>query len=250
MQTARLVAIAALALFGAGGAGAAAPAPFHLVFDGKHNPDTLLHEGTFTSSSSWCPSGTAADTSIDPTTDTALRLFSCTGGGDFTAKVWPLPAEHGGSGSWQIVAGTGPLANLRGDGTFTSVRLSGNTDDPATITFQSSWDGVAALDITPPTIDLKSATARKLTRPRNAYKIRIVLSLIDTDGPVSYILQLIDPRNPTSPLASKVGQTTTGTATLSFRIRLPQRTHIVRIKIDANDAVGNTSAFAKAIRLP
>ena len=37
----------------------AAPAPFRLVFDGSHTP-TLLHEGTFTTSAAFCPSGSAA----------------------------------------------------------------------------------------------------------------------------------------------------------------------------------------------
>src|SRR5947208_14958430 len=90
VRTARVVAIAAVALLSAGGA-AAAPASFQLVFDGKHNA-SLLHEGTFTSSSSLCPSGTAADVSIDEGTLTALRRFRCDAGGDFTAKVGLLRA--------------------------------------------------------------------------------------------------------------------------------------------------------------
>ncbi len=63
-----------------------------------------------------CPSGSAADVSVEATTDTALRRFTCAGGGDFSARIAPLPAEHGGTGTWQIVDGTGPLAGLRGKG--------------------------------------------------------------------------------------------------------------------------------------
>ena len=114
MNIARLLAVGVLVLIGSGGAGAAVPSSFHLVFDGRHNA-ALLHEGTFTTSSSWCRSGTAADTAIDEATLTATRVFRCAGGGDFTAKVTPLNAEHGGIGAWQIVAGSGTLADLRGE---------------------------------------------------------------------------------------------------------------------------------------
>jgi hypothetical protein len=164
MHAIRLVTIAALALIGVGGAGAAAPPAFELVFDGRHNA-VLLHEGTFTTSSSWCPSGSAADVSIDDATLTATRQFTCAGGSDFTAKVWPLSAEHGGSGSWQIVAGTGSLESLRGEGTFTSTRLSGDASNPATIVFRASWNGVADFDDTPPIVRVRGASARKIVRP-------------------------------------------------------------------------------------
>src|SRR5689334_15297923 len=105
VHTGRMLTIAAAALLAAPGVGATPPPSFHLVFDGRHN-QALLHEGTFTTSSSWCSSGSAADVSIDDPTLTATRRFTCAGGGDFTATVSPLRAEHGGSGSWQIVSGT------------------------------------------------------------------------------------------------------------------------------------------------
>src|SRR6476659_7771765 len=116
MRTALGVAIAAVALLSTGGA-VAAPASFQLVFDGKHQAN-LLHEGTFTTSSSSCPTGTTEDVSIDEPTLTAMRQFTCDAGSSFMAKVGPLPAEHGGAGAWQIVAGSGALADLRGKGTF------------------------------------------------------------------------------------------------------------------------------------
>jgi hypothetical protein len=37
--------------------------------------------------------------------------------------------------------------------------------------------------------------------------------------------------------------------TRSFRIRVGKRTRRVRLKIEATDAVGNESAFAKTLRL-
>jgi hypothetical protein len=248
MRIVPMLMLAAVALLSAGGASATAPPAFHLVFDGAHNAQ-LLHEGTFTSSYPLCPSGQAVDTGVDATTDTAVRRFTCAGGGEFTAKVRPLPAEHGGSGSWQIVAGSGPLANLRGKGTFTSTRLSGS-DDPATITFRSTWDGVADLDVTPPAVGITSSRARKLMRPLGAYSIRLSLSLRDTGSDlVSYVLQIVDPRKPLHAFFYKVGQTTTGTVISSIRIKVPTTMRVVRIRVDANDAVGNTSAFSKTIRL-
>jgi len=248
MQRARVLAIAAIALFGAGGAGADVPASFQLVFDGKHNA-AFLHEGTFTASGSWCPSGSAADVSVDGATDTAVRQFNCPGGGTFTATVTPLPAEHGGTGTWQIVSGSGPLAELRGKGTFTSTRLSGSSDNPATITFRSTWQGAAAFDVVPPAVGVTKWSARKLKRPAGAYDVRLVLSLTDTDGPVSFVLQVVDPRKPLNSFVYKLGKTATGTATSAFRIKVPKKTRIVEIKIDASDAVGNESALAQKIRL-
>jgi hypothetical protein len=238
-----------MALLSTGGAGTAAPSSFQLVFDGKHNAQ-LLHEGTFTSSSSLCSSGTAADVSIDEQTLTATRRFSCDAGGDFTAKVGPLDAEHGGSGTWQIVAGSGALADLRGKGTFTSVRLSGDPNDPATITFRSTWTGVADLDATPPAVAVRHWSAKKLKRPRGAYKVKLALSLTDSGGgPVSYELDLVDPKKPSHSFAFKLGKTATGSVTRTVRIKVGKRTRRVRLKLTATDAVGNESAFAKTFRL-
>jgi hypothetical protein len=249
MRTALGVAIAAVSLLGTGGAGVAAPASFQLVFDGKHQPN-LLHEGTFTTPSSSCPTGTAEDVSIDEATVTAVRQFTCDAGGGFTAKVGPLPAEHGGSGTWQIVAGSGALADLRGKGTFTSVRTGGDPNDPETITFRSTWTGVADLDATPPTTGVKHWHAKKLKRPKGAYKVTLRLSLTDNDGgPVSYELKLVDPKKPSHSFAFKVGKTATGSVTKSLRIKVGKRTRHVRLKVEATDAVGNQSAFAKTFRL-
>src|SRR5207247_1902836 len=80
------------------------------------------------------------------------------------AAARPRPAEHGGSGTWQIIDGTGPLANLHGKGTFTSSLVSGHSDDPPTIVFRSTWNGVADFDAQPPTVVLKAAVVRKLER--------------------------------------------------------------------------------------
>jgi len=249
MRMALGVAIAAVALLGTGGAGFAAPASFQLVFDGKHQAN-LLHEGTFTTSSPSCPTGTAQDVSIDETTLTAMRQFTCDAGGGFTARVGPLPAEHGGAGTWQIVAGTGSLADLRGKGTFTSVRTGGDPNDPETITFRSTWTGVADLDASPPTTGVKHWHAKKLRHPKGAYKVGLTLALTDNGGGrVSYELELVDPKKPSHSFAFKVGKTATGSVTTSFQIKVGKRTRRVRLKVEATDSVGNQSAFAKTLRL-
>ena len=249
--TAGTVVIAALMAAGATATGGsqAAPASFKLVFEGRHNA-ALLHEGTFTSSVVACPSGSAADVSLDSDTESALRRFTCAGAkAEFTARVAPLPAEHGGLGSWQIVAGTGPLANLRGKGTWTSTRLAGRPDDPATIVFRSTWDGVADFDVTAPTVAVSGVAVRKLRRPKGTYRLRVVLSLSDAEGGVvSYRLEVVDPRKPLNLLGWKKGETA-ATSIATVRVHPTKTTRILQLKIAASDAVGNDTTFTKTVRL-
>jgi hypothetical protein len=121
--------------------------------------------------------GFAVDDRIEADTETAVRRFRCTGSADeFTARIKPVPAEHGGNGSWQIVEGAGALANLRGKGTWTSVRLSGTDGDPRTITYRSSWQGVVDFDVSPPATSVTKATARKLRKPKGAYQLTFALA--------------------------------------------------------------------------
>ena len=56
------ITVLALAAFAVGGAAGvrATPSGFELVLDGRHRPD-LTHEGTFTTTASFCPSGSAVD---------------------------------------------------------------------------------------------------------------------------------------------------------------------------------------------
>jgi hypothetical protein len=247
MRTGVVLAAAIAALIGLGGADAAGPPAFQLVFDGRHNAQ-LQHEGTFTANASWCPSGSVTELSVDSTTDTATRRFACSGGSDFTATVRPLPAEHGGGGTWRIVGGSGPLANLRGKGTFTSTLVSGRTDDPATIAFRSTWTGVADFDADPPVISVASAAVHRLKRPAGAYTVRLVVTLADSGGSVSYVLQLVDPKRPTKAFVYRVGQAA-GTLTSTVRITVPAAMRAVRLQLDAADPVGNASTLSRTIRL-
>jgi hypothetical protein len=245
MRPAGIVVIVGLALAVASGAGAQAPPPFQLIFDGKHAG--LMHEGTFTTSSAWCPSGSAADVSVED--ETAIRRFSCAGGGEFQARVSPLPGEHGGSGTWQIVEGSGPLADLRGKGTFISTRLTGSQNDPPSITFRSVWDGIADFDTSPPTVAVTSAKASRL-KPRLTYDVRLGLSLTDNGSDVvSYVLQIADVRKPSKALVYKLGRTTSAAVQSRFRIKVAKTTHALRIRIDATDAVGNAATLTRTMRL-
>jgi len=243
-----IIALAAAALVWISGAGIAAAPSFQLVFDGRHNAQ-LQHVGTFTTTATWCSSGSVGEISVDPATDTATRRFTCAGGGDFTATVRPLPAEHGGSGTWQIIDGTGPLADLRGKGTFLSTLVSGHLDDPATIVFRSTWTGVADFDVDPPKVTLNAATVRKLKRPVGTYTVRLALSFADNGGgPISYVLQIVDSKRPTRAFIYKLGQADRD-VTSAFRIKVPTTMRAVQLKVDSTDAVGNTAAFARSIRL-
>jgi len=124
--------------------------------------------------------------------------------------VKPVPAEHCGGGSWQIVSGSGALADLRGKGTWTS--------------------------------------ARKLRRPKGAYRLRFGLSFSEAAGNVvSYELKVIDPRNRLE--VSKFGETSTGTVSLSLRVRPTKRTRVLRIEVEATDPVGNAAQLARTLRI-
>lgn len=247
--------IALGAMLSVGGAGAE-PDSFRLVFDGHHapasfpTPSGLQHEGPFTTSSSLCPSGTAKDVA-SLGSDFAARVFTCRGtGATFTTHVGPLLAEHGSSGTWQIVSGTGSLANFRGIGTWQSVLGGGDASDPSTVMFESTWKGVAAMDVTPPKVALARASISKLKRPAGAYRIALRLSISDDGGAAtSYTLSLADARNPADRLAQRSGQSTTSPVSLTIRVKPATKTRFLRLKIDATDAVGNGAPFVKVIRI-
>jgi hypothetical protein len=238
------------------GGASAAPTSFQLVFDGKHapasfpTPSGLQHEGPFTTSSPLCPSGTARDVA-SLGADYATRVFTCNGSdAEFTARVGPLLGEHGGGGSWQIVSGTGELVDFRGRGIWQSVRLAGNDSDPATIGFRTTWQGVAAMDATPPTIALPHSGTQKLERPAGTVRINLRLSIADGSGDaVSYTVSFADTRNASVELAQKSGQTTTGTVSLAILLKPPKMTRVLQLKIVATDVVGNEGFLVRSLRL-
>jgi hypothetical protein len=161
----RLIVIApaaeSLALFQFTASAPAVPSVFQLVFVGHDvvasyhpSPTGVAHVGTFTTNSPLCPSGSGQDIA-ETDSGVATRLFTCDGSAaTFTATINPHVGELGGSGAWQIVSGTGPLADLRGQGSFSGVLTAGSPSDiPGNLlalAFRSSWTGVADLDATPP----------------------------------------------------------------------------------------------------
>jgi hypothetical protein len=225
-----------------------AASSFQLVFVGKHN-EALLHEGSFTTTSPLCPAGVAADVSVNEGSLTAERRFTCDGAaGGFTARVGSLPAEHGGSGAWKIIDGSGPLQDMRGKGTFTSVRLSGSADDPASITFRSTWQGLVGLDSSPPAVRVSSASARRTGAGKRTAVLRLTLSVRDAGGDaVAYSVTVTDRR--AVRLASRSGQTATGAAHLSLLVRPPLRTRALRLTIVADDVLGNSATLVKAVTI-
>jgi len=222
-------------------------APFQLVFDGRHT-DALLHEGPFTSTSTLCASGQAADVAIDERTLSATRLFSCDGGGTFTARVSPLPNEHSGTGRWQILSGAGPLADLRGQGTFTAALVTGSLDDPRNLVFRSTWAGVVDLDAAPPRLAVLGVKIQQLATPRNARRITLALSVKDANV-VSYLLTVDDRRSPPNVLASRSGRMGPRVWSVALRIRPKIGTRYLRFQLAAEDAVGNDSSLTKLVRL-
>ncbi len=247
--TIALAAATVLAVVAAHAAGAVTASPaFRLSFDGKHNA-SLWHEGPFTASAAFCSSGYATDVEVDDPTLISVRRFSCNGGGEFTARVTTLRAEHGGRGTWQILGGAGPLADLRGRGSFTSLRVGGSPDDPASITFQSTWDGVADFDVQAPTISIASATARTLLRPKGSVRVRATVSFDDAGGGVAYSVLVSDARKPLAPLATKNGVATGARVDVTLRFLAPRGLRATRVQVEATDPVGNRSSLVKTVRL-
>ena len=250
--------LAPLSAGGALGRGSdAAPAPFQLQFVGHTilasypSPSGAAHVGTFTTNSALCPSGSGQDIA-ETELGVATRLFTCDGSGaTFTATIDPHIGEYTGSGSWQITAGTGALAELRGEGSFSSVLTSGDPSDiPGNLlalSFVSTWSGTAALDATPPSVTLSKDAAVRLRRPAGTYRLSVAFSASSAGGgPVSYTFTIIDPVT-LDTLARKSGSTTGGTVAPTYTMK--PRGRSLRLEIDVSDEVGNTTTLKRTIAL-
>jgi hypothetical protein len=180
------------------------------------------------------------------------RLLTCDdGSGTATALVVPLDSEHGGSGTWKIVSGTGRHEKLRGQGRFTSVRTSGDPLDHGTITFRSGWTGMADLDDVPPAIAFSSTSAAKLRRPDGAYSVKLALSLSDdaVGNAVSYTVRVTTSSG--IELTRRFGTAGTRTVSMTMRVRpLSARTKTVRLVLSAEDPLGNEATISRSLRLP
>src|SRR5262245_51697051 len=108
----------------AGGAGAALT-EFSLTFTGKHVADAsfpagLHHEGRFSASAPFCPTGSAIDTRhVQDPPLWVERTHTCDdGSGSIIVSMPDVTGEHGGTGVWRIIAGTGKYETLRGSGSY------------------------------------------------------------------------------------------------------------------------------------
>jgi hypothetical protein len=238
----------------------AAPSSFQLVFVGhdvvasyQPSPTGVAHVGTFTTNSSLCPSGSGQDIA-ETDAGLATRLFTCDGSAaTFTATINPHIGELGTSGSWRIISGTGPLADLRGQGTFSSVLTAGSPSDiPGNLlalAFRSTWAGVVDLDAAPPSLSLTKATAVKLKRPKRTYRLTVAIGLSDSGGgPVLYTLTVIDPANLVT-VARKTGTTNASSLVWTFVIGQSTQTRTLRLQADASDQVGNQVQLKHTIAL-
>jgi hypothetical protein len=233
----------------------AAPTPSSLTFEGAHFSDSTLpgglrHDGRFTASEPFCSAGRAHDVRhffSEGGPLTVLRMHTCDdGSGSFTAFMPLVRAEHDGRGTWKIVEGTGRYATLRGIGTYTGTLISGDPTAFETITYRTSWQGVADFDADPPAIEKFTATARKLRQRPRTYVLRIGVTARDTSTPVTYT---VDARLGGGVEAMKGGSTSSGVATITLRIRPARAARSARIVLTARDAVGNETSASRAVRL-
>jgi hypothetical protein len=263
MATSRLLvaALAAIAASAVGpissSAGTTAPPSFELVFDAHREPADFspigsVPVGSFTASGSFCPSGRA--TTIDVRAEATIqlvRLLTCAdGSGSATAIVSFASGsfEDSTTGAWRIVSGTGQYTNLRGRGTFSAVRTGGDPNDLESITFRSTWKGVADHDNAPPAIAFSRTSVTKLRRPAASYVLRVAFSAEDAPGSPVLYRATVTARG--AFLGSKVGETASGKASAAIRLRAPKGVRRLRIEIAASDALGNESKVSRGVALP
>lgn len=234
----------------------AAPSSFELVFDAHREPAEFspigfVPVGSFTASGSFCPSGrgTTTDVTVDATIQLARLLTCADGSGSATAVVSFASGsfEDSTAGAWRIVSGTGQYAKLRGRGTFHGVRTGGDPNDFGSITFRSTWKGVADYDDAPPEIAFSRTSVTKLRRPAASYLLRVALSAQETSGVVRYRITVSGKR---AFLASRLGETQSGRASAAIRVRVPKSVRTLHLEITASDPLGNESKASRDVRLP
>jgi hypothetical protein len=242
----------------AGGA-RAAPSEFSLTFVGRHvvdpaAPTGLHHEGHFTASAPFCPSGTAIDTRHDlQATLSVERTHTCDdGSGSIIVSMPDVAREHqqGGSGFWKIIGGTGKYDKLRGSGTCSGQILSGDPFDFSTVTYRTTWQGQVGFDADPPALSL-TGTATKLKLPKRTYLLRVGLVVRNEEAGarVTYSLTAQAPGQ-IVPVGSRQGSTTAGRAAFTLRITPPRAARTVQISVRATDPLGNESTTTKRVSLP
>ena len=248
------VTVASSETYSCGSRGAGAERrPFWLGFEGSHGSGPfaggIQHEGHFTASAPLCAAGDAVD--IEQDGNATLRRHTCSdGSGSFTARIAPVGFEHGepgqNRGGWQIVAGSGDYARLRGKGTFTAIHLGGDLGDNATITYRTTWSGVVDFDVTAPDLAISRASVHRVKR--GIYRLDVALAARAKGGAVSYEV-VVTTSPPEILLATRAGTTASGTASMSIPMGAPDK-RVVRVSVVASDRVGNERTVARMVRVP
>ena len=236
----------------------AAPRSFELSFEGHVGKQVTLgkwlHEGSFTASPPFCPAGRGIDVSAVATRPTtSVRVFTCEDGtGTITVRMVNHEAETtlDTKGTWQIAEGTGSYTNLRGKGEVTGVPLSGDPQQPETLTFRATWHGIADFDEVAPVIVISRLTATKLRSPSGAYVIRIAFSTRDDvdENRVRYGVRAY--WQGASRFVVSKGQTRSGEVSVALRIRPTTRVRRIELRIQASDPLGNERIVTRPVRLP
>jgi hypothetical protein len=241
----------------AGGAHAA-PSEFSLTFVGKHvvdpaSPTGLHHEGRFTASAPFCPSGTAIDTRhVLLETLSVERTHTCDdGSGSIIVSIPDVAREHqGGGGTWKIIGGTGKYEKLRGSGGYSGQVLGGDPFDFASVTYRTTWRGRVGFDADPPAVTL-TAAATKLKLPKRTYSLRVAL-VVRNEEPAAHVTYslIVQANGQYVSGGSRQGSTTTGRAAIPLRITPPRTARAVRISVRATDPLGNESTTIRPVSLP
>ena len=231
------------------------PSSFQLVFEGRDQPAPSapggwMHVGPFTASGAFCSSGYVTQLDAQQSSEResiVTRLHTCDdGSGSATALIDSGVDEHGGLGNWKFISGTGRYEELRGQGTFRSVRTSASPVPP--MTFVSTWAGVVDLDDAPPVVAVSHASAAKLRRPRGSYRLRVAFTTVDAPG--NTVRYLVSIRGGEWILASTGGRTESGRAAVALQVRPARQIRMVRLEITASDPLGNERVVSRTLRLP
>ena len=112
----------------------------------------------------------------------------------------------------------------------------------------TTWRSSLQLDTVAPTIDFASATVTRLRRTAGAYALKLRIGLRDdvVDNPVSYTLRVSADG---VEVARRVGTTRTEAVSMTLRIRPGAGVRIVRLRLTAEDLVGNAASVGRALRL-
>jgi hypothetical protein len=250
-----LLGIAALAT----GIGRASPSSFELVMKGGIHTAAeprdrfslgFRHEGPFTATAPFCPSGHAVDLALQPPTE--LRQFTCTdGSGSITARKVIMRADAQFTHEeavWAIVEGTSRYSMLRGKGTAVLDTVSGDPANHIMTTFDETWVGVIDFDVTRPILSISQVRATQLQRPKGVYVVRIAFSARDgaAGNAVSYTMIA----SGGAAFVRRSAMTTSATVSITFRVRPEKGTRRLRLTLTVSDPVGNETRVVRRLTLP